>query len=296
MVPLGSSVTSGAFCRPRVGLRSAICGAGLPVEDQGAGDGGDDHVVVARTGQVGGHHRADDPADVAGLPDRLAGGGVEDPDRAGPVRCPDRSPRPPAATRCRARRRGPATRRCSRRAAVDHCSWQRVVVGLHGVGVRGARRRTPRCRPRCRWPRREGSRPPPATSRPPGWCRPGRSGSPVALRIRRCPRWCSSGRCPAPAGLVTADDDLVLTGAVEVGQCGGGVGAVRVEERPPGQRGPGGGVEGVGDLAERTGHGVRSAGLERPDGRSRPGPRRPERVSVGGLTTGVNHSWPPDGP
>ncbi len=65
----------------------------------------------------------------------------------------------------------------------------------------------------------------------------------------------------APAGadrLVRALDDLVLTGAVEVGERRGGVGAVRVEEGPPGQRRAGRGFERVGDLTERTGIGARS--------------------------------------
>ena len=196
--PVGVVGDQRRVLQAEVGAEVGDLGPGPAVEDQGAGDGGDDHVVVAAAGEVGGDHRADDPADAGGLPDLLAGGGVEDPDRARPAPVPGRSPPPPGAIRCPGRRRGPARRRCCRRARST------IAAG------------TGRCRPsRCRCPRLPGRTPPVPTTMPvaPPARNPPTAGDesttwlvsarqiwlPWALRIRRWPPLAYCWPAPWPA-------------------------------------------------------------------------------------------------
>ena len=107
----------------QVGAEVGDLGSRPPVEDQGPVDRGHDDVVVAVAGQIGGHHRSDDPADVGLLPDDLAGGGVEDVDRAraaGPWSVPSTTwsdPLPSTSDRAGDEKVLPST-------GVDHSRWQ----------------------------------------------------------------------------------------------------------------------------------------------------------------------------
>ena len=192
-------------------------GAGLPVEDLDAEVGRHNDVLVPGP-QVGGRHRPVDGAEHGGVPDGLAGGGVERPYRARrdrrrralgrPAgRCPGCRPAPgcrpsgrptcrsrPGCTGCR--RPSPCSRRW-RRGRNFPCPWR-------------CRRRRPGG-----WARRRATSPPPrwwwrCTRGRRGRCRCGgarrrRSGS------RRRSRWTTRHR-----------DEVVGTRAVEVTDGGGG--------------------------------------------------------------------------
>ena len=80
-VPLGSSVTSGEFWKPRSGPSTVTSAPAEAVEDLDAVDGGHQEILVTVAGEVGG----DDGADHAGnhrlVPYRRPSGPVDYPDR-----------------------------------------------------------------------------------------------------------------------------------------------------------------------------------------------------------------------
>ncbi len=233
--------------------------AGPAVEYPCAIEGGDDHVVVAGAVEVGGHHRTDDLGGDTGVPEGPAGGRVENPDRArtaqvGPF---DHLERPIAkhARQCRGREQRAA-------AEVGRPLQPAVgVVGLDRAGVRGAGEVRPRCHHDARGaPGEESSD------------RRGGVDHLVGVGPTDLVAIAAEDAKVAPVGvglalagaggLVPTDGDLGLAGAVEVGHCCGGVGAVGVEEGPTGQRVPALGGQCVAHLAKRPGNQVRSTGLE----------------------------------
>ncbi len=96
-------------------------------------------------------------------------------------------------------------------------------------------------------------------------------------------------------GLVSPDDDLTLPGPIEVCQSRSGVGAVRVEERPAGQRRTVARVEGVADLAEGPATASVWPSWSVPTVKPACTPTA-GTSSVDGFTTGVNQSCDPDEP
>ncbi len=255
------------------------------VEDEGTVDRRGDHVVIPLPGQIGSHHRSDDPTDVGPFPDGPAGTAVQDPDRPGPSGALVGA----LHDLHRSVAQHVGQRRGREGAAIEPGRPSQpamAVIGLQGVGVRGAGEERSR-------PHHDagGATPEEAAHR--------RGRVDDLVGVGPADLLSLSGQDPEMApvgvglasaltgGLVAADDDLALTGAVEIGQCRRGVRAVGVEERPPGQGGTGRGIEGVGDLAERTGDGPGVA-LEGPH--ADPGLHAPRRNTVGG---GIDHPGEP---
>ena len=249
-------------------------GFGPGIEHVGAVGGGDDDVVVPGAGEICGHHRADHPPQACGLPQCRSGGGVEDPDRPRSARALigalHHLERPVAQHVRQRRRRGGAAVELGRplQLAVG-------VVRLHGIGVRSAREVGAGAHHDARRTAGEET----------AHCRRGvhrlvgvGPADLVALGAED-PKMApvSIGLALAGAGgLVPADGDLGLAGAVQVGDGRGGVGAVGVEERPAGQRGTALAGQCVGILAQGSGNDVRTTGLQVPHGQAglHPGVRR----------------------
>ncbi len=189
----------GRVLQAEIGAEVGDLGAGPTVEDQGAGDGRDQDVVVAGSAQVGGDHRTDDPVDPADLPDGLAGGRVEDPDRPpedveiGPLHHLEGSV-PEDVGQGRGREG----------AAVQGgrpLELAAVVVGLHRVGVRGTGEEAAGTHHDARGP--SGQEPAHGRRRVDrsGWCRPGRSGCPGRSGSAGGHRCRTAGRRPGrPSG------------------------------------------------------------------------------------------------
>ena len=231
-------------------------GPGLPVEDLESRRGGHDHILVAVPAQIGRRHRADDRADRRHPPDHGAVAGVEGPHRSGATSLigafdEGELPVPPYVGQGGAPTGGAVERVAPDLIAprVEHLDGVLVAPRVEGAGARGDAECT--------------------------------TGKDRAHRGRGVDLFVRVGGADQAAMVVedaqvapvlvlaavghagrgcTADDDLVLPGAIEIADGRRGEHAVGREEGPPTETGAVRRTQRVGFLPQGSGHDERDTG------------------------------------